>query len=122
MSQFITLNTIIGNGKSYQVPIYQRDYSWDKDDWEDLWNDIEEIPSDKTHYLGYLVLQPIKDGEESFWIIDGQQRLTTLSILALAITALLDKWTKENVDINDNKIRLEKISITSFCNSHHFSY
>ncbi len=110
MSQFITLNTIIGNGKSYQVPIYQRDYSWDKDDWEDLWNDIEEIPSDKTHYLGYLVLQPIKDGEESFWIIDGQQRLTTLSILALAITALLDKWTKENVDINDNKIRIEKIT------------
>ena len=57
MSQFIALNTIIGNGKSYQVPIYQRDYSWDKDDWEDLWNDIEEIPNDKTHYLGYLVLQ-----------------------------------------------------------------
>ncbi|MGL4908911.1 MAG: DUF262 domain-containing protein [Bacteroidales bacterium] len=110
MSQFITLNTIIGNGKSYQVPIYQRDYSWDKDDWEDLWNDIAEIPSDKTHYLGYLVLQPIKDSEESFWIIDGQQRLTTLSILALAITALLDKWGKENIDIEDNKIRFEKIT------------
>ena len=110
MSQFITLNTIIGNGKSYQVPIYQRDYSWDKDDWEDLWNDIAEIPIDKTHYLGYLVLQPIKDGEESFWIIDGQQRLTTLSILALAITALLDKWAKENIDTKDNEIRLEKIT------------
>lgn len=110
MSQFITLNTIIGNGKSYQVPIYQRDYSWDKDDWEDLWNDIAEIPSDKTHYLGYLVLQPVKDGEESFWIIDGQQRLTTLSILALAVTALFDKWSKENVDAPENKIRFEKIT------------
>jgi hypothetical protein len=109
MSQFITLNTIIGNGKSYQVPIYQRDYSWDKDDWEDLWNDIAEIPSDKTHYLGYLVLQPIKDGEESFWIIDGQQRLTTLSILALAITALLKKWEGENIEPNENKIRAEKL-------------
>lgn len=110
MSQFITLNTIIGNGKSYQVPIYQRDYSWDKDDWEDLWNDIAEIPNDKTHYLGYLVLQPIKDGEESFWIIDGQQRLTTLSILALAITALLDKWARENIDSEYNKIRKEEIT------------
>jgi hypothetical protein len=108
MSQFITLNTIIGNGKSYQVPIYQRDYSWDKDDWEDLWNDIAEIPSDKTHYLGYLVLQPIKDGEESFWIIDGQQRLTTLSILALAVTALLNKWVEDGIDASDNKIRFEK--------------
>ncbi len=110
MSQFITLNTIIGNGKSYQVPIYQRDYSWDKDDWEDLWNDIAEIPSDKTHYLGYLVLQPSKHGEESFWIIDGQQRLTTLSILALAITALLKKWESENTEPNENKIRSEKLT------------
>ncbi|MFO0321675.1 MAG: DUF262 domain-containing protein [Bacteroidota bacterium] len=110
MSQFITLNTIIGNGKSYQVPIYQRDYSWDKDDWEDLWNDIAEIPLDKTHYLGYLVLQPIKEVEESFWIIDGQQRLTTLSILALAITALLKKWEEQNFEEKENKIRREKLT------------
>ncbi|MCP9753907.1 DUF262 domain-containing protein [Lacihabitans sp. CCS-44] len=110
MSQFITLNTIIGNGKSYKVPIYQRDYSWDKDDWEDLWNDIEEIPNDKTHYLGYLVLQPIKDGEESFWIIDGQQRLTTLSILALAVTALFRKWSNESINSIENNIRFEKIT------------
>lgn len=102
MSQFFTLNAIIGNGKSYQVPIFQRDYSWDKDDWEDLWNDIEEILNDKTHYLGYLVLQPTVDGNESYWVIDGQQRITTLSILALAVTALLDKWSKENIDAEDN--------------------
>lgn len=110
MSQFITLNTIIGNGKSYKVPIFQRDYSWDKDDWEDLWNDIEEIPNDKTHYLGYLVLQPIGEEDESYWIIDGQQRITTLSILALAVTALLDKWSKENIDASDNKIRKEELT------------
>ena len=110
MSQFITLNTIIGNGKSYFVPKYQRDYSWDKDDWEDLWNDILEIPNDKTHYLGYIVLQPNNDGEESYWVIDGQQRLTTLSILALAVTALLQKWADENIEASDNKIRFEKIT------------
>ena len=110
MSQFITLNTIIGTGKSYQVPIFQRDYSWDKDDWEDLWYDIEEIPNDKTHYLGYLVLQPISEGDESYWVIDGQQRLTTLSILALAVTALFRKWSQEGIDAADNKIRFEKIT------------
>jgi len=110
MSQFITLNTIIGNGKSYQVPIYQRDYSWDKDDWEDLWSDIEEIPNDKTHYLGYLVLQKSQNDDENFWIIDGQQRLTTLSILALAITALFNEWSKQGVDSDDNKIRVEKLT------------
>jgi len=109
-SQFITLNTIIGNGKSYQVPIFQRDYSWDKEDWEDLWNDIEDIPNDKIHYLGYLVLQPLQEEDESYWLIDGQQRLTTLSILALAVTALFDKWSKEGIDAEDNKIRFDKIT------------
>lgn len=89
MSQFITLNTIIGNGKSYQIPKFQRDYSWEEDDWEDLWNDIQEIPNDETHYLGYIVLQPIQNEKEAYWVIDGQQRLTTLSILVLAVTALL---------------------------------
>lgn len=108
MSQFITLNTIIGNGKSYRVPPYQRDYSWDREDWEDLWNDIGEIPNDRTHYLGYLVLQPIADGDESYWVIDGQQRLTTCSVLALAVTALLKKWIEEGVEAEANKIRFEK--------------
>lgn len=110
MSEFITLNTIIGNGKSYKVPIYQRDYSWSKDDWEDLWNDILEIPNDKTHYLGYLVLQPENESNEAFWIIDGQQRLTTLSILCLAVTALLKKWSDDGIDSEDNKIRFDKIT------------
>ncbi len=110
MSEFITFNTIIGNGKSYQVPIFQRDYSWEKKDWEDLWHDIEDIPNEKTHYLGYLVLQPIKEGEQSYSVIDGQQRLTTLSILALAVTALFKKWSDEDIDASDNKIRFEKIT------------
>ncbi len=108
MSEFITLNTIIGNGKSYQVPMYQRDYSWNKEDWEDLWNDILEIPNDKTHYIGYIVLQRSREGEESYWIIDGQQRLTTLSILALAITALLKKWAAGNIEKENNLIRADK--------------
>lgn len=110
MSQFITLNTIIGNGKSYRVPIYQRDYSWTKDDWEDLWFDIEDIPNEKSHYLGYLVLQEIENEHESYWIIDGQQRLITLSLLALAVTALFDKWKNDNIDVEANQIRFEKIT------------
>jgi len=37
----VSLSDVIGNGKTYEVPPYQRDYSWKKDQWEDLWNDIE---------------------------------------------------------------------------------
>jgi uncharacterized protein with ParB-like and HNH nuclease domain len=110
MSQFINLNNILENGKSYQVPIYQRDYSWDKEVWEDLWSDIEEIPFDKTHYLGYIVLQQINEDEDAYWIIDGQQRITTLSLLALAVTATLDTWIDKGIEIPENTIRREKIT------------
>lgn len=109
MTQFTNFNTIIGNGKSYQVPIYQRDYSWEKDNWEDLWNDIEDIPNDKTHYLGYLVLQRIAENEESFLIIDGQQRITTLSLLALAVCKLLKDWADEGVESEGNLKRYEEV-------------
>ncbi len=110
MSQFINLNTIIGNGKSYMVPKYQRDYSWSREDWEDLWNDILETTPNNAHYLGYLVLQSVEGNDDTFWVIDGQQRLTTCSLLALAVTALLKKWVDEGVESDDNKIRHEKIT------------
>ncbi len=66
MSQFITFNTIIENGKSHKVSRYQRNYYWDREDWEDLQNDIEDITIDKTHYLGYIVLQPIYESNETY--------------------------------------------------------
>lgn len=110
MSQFVTFNSVIGNSKAYKIPIYQRDYSWSKEDWEDLWQDILDIPTDKNHYLGYLVLQPMGDGgDETYWVIDGQQRLTTLSLLALAITALLKTWSEQGLEPQENKLRAEKI-------------
>ena len=50
--------TLIGGDKQYKVPPYQRDYSWTKDHWEDLWQDIvnlRENPED-NHYLGSIVV------------------------------------------------------------------
>ena len=108
MTQFTNFNTIIGNGKSYQVPIYQRDFSWKENEWEDLWDDIEEIPNDKTHYLGYLVLQRPDENVEEYLIIDGQQRITTLSLLALAVCKLLKDWAEERVETENNLIRYEE--------------
>jgi len=111
MSQFVSFNAIIGNGKSYKTPIYQRDYSWTKEEQENLWSDILEIPNDKTHYLGYIVLQPAEEqSEESHRIIDGQQRLTTLSIVALAVTALLKEWSEKGIETDNNRVRLDKIT------------
>src|SRR5205823_4986731 len=80
---------LVGNGRIYRVPPYQRDYSWEEEQWEDLWNDILELRGrpDERHYMGALVVEAKSDRE--FLIIDGQQRLATLSILALAVIGKL---------------------------------
>lgn len=85
----VTLLDLLGNGKRYRVPPFQRDYSWGEEQWEDLWNDILEMVSspDARHYMGALVVEALSDRE--FQIIDGQQRMATLSLLALAIVDIL---------------------------------
>jgi len=80
-----TFRQLMGNGLSYRVPRFQRDYSWDADHWDDLWLDIVGLFGEEpepAHYMGYLVLQSADN--RSFDIIDGQQRMTTLSLLMLA--------------------------------------
>lgn len=96
---------LIGNGKVYRVPPYQRDYSWEEEQWEDLWNDILELRGspDERHYMGALVVEGMTDRE--FLIIDGQQRLTTLTILALVVIARLQKLANNGIEASDNQER-----------------
>ena len=101
-----TFNELVGNGKIHDVPKYQRDYSWDTEDWDDLWNDIEGIPEEQIHYMGYVVLQRTTDSRR-YWIIDGQQRITTLSILALAVLDLLQEWAGQGIDADANTRRMK---------------
>lgn len=96
---------LIGNGKIYRVPAYQRDYSWTVEQWEDLWSDIAERrgnPEDR-HYMGALVVEGKSDRE--FLIIDGQQRMATLSILALAVIARLEALAAAGIASTDNRER-----------------
>ncbi len=108
-----TLRQVFGNGLTYQVPRFQRDYSWEQDQWDDLWQDAREVLSasgDPAHYMGYLVLQT-RDNR-SFDIIDGQQRLTTLSLLVLAVLKHLDELAEAGVDSHDNRRRIEQLRNT----------
>jgi uncharacterized protein DUF262/uncharacterized protein DUF1524 len=85
----VSFQDLIGNGKSYQVPLFQRDYSWKEEQWEDLWQDVLDLqpnPSDR-HYMGAVVVKAETD--RLFSIIDGQQRIATLTILGLAVIACL---------------------------------
>ena len=100
---------LIGDGKKYRVPQYQRDYSWTEEQWEDLWSDVLGLRSDSElrHYMGALVVEAQSDRE--FLIIDGQQRFATLSILALAILKRLQKLVDDGVDAAANAERIRQL-------------
>ena len=85
---------LVGNGKSYHVPPYQRDYSWTEEQWEDLWLDIIELKNDskKRHYMGAVVVK--SDSDRRFLIIDGQQRIATLTIIGLAVIYRLSQMSE----------------------------
>lgn len=118
MSKANILNTrtinyleLFGNGKSYRVPHYQRDYSWSEENWEDLWNDIVELQSNREdrHYMGALVVEGKNDRE--YLIIDGQQRLATLSLFALAVIGKLKAMAEKGIDPQANLERAHELRI-----------
>lgn len=100
----LTWGEIIGNGKTYKIPPYQRNYSWQEEHWEDLWVDIQElIGSDTIHYMGSIVIQG--SDTKSYVIIDGQQRFVTLTLLVLAAINSIQKLIDRGYDIESNTER-----------------
>lgn len=101
----VSMSDIIGNGKTYEVPPYQRDYSWKQDQWEDLWNDILAIEkSGNVHYMGSIVLQNM--GDKKYHVIDGQQRFSTLTLIVLATIKELQNLIAKNIEVEQNKERV----------------
>lgn len=86
------ISYIAGAGKRFVIPVYQRNYDWKKEQCKQLFDDLLKIQDEKreSHFFGSIVsvYNPDGDGEE-YQIIDGQQRLTTISILLLAIYNIL---------------------------------
>ncbi|MEM6396622.1 MAG: DUF262 domain-containing HNH endonuclease family protein [Bacteroidota bacterium] len=101
-----TFRQLLGNGLSYTVPKFQRDYSWTREQWDDLWQDIEAVRAgiDPAHYLGYLVLQT--QNNKNYSIIDGQQRITTLCLLVLAVIKVLEDFVEEGIKPAENQQRV----------------
>ena len=82
---------IINGTTQFIIPVFQRDYSWTEAECEQLWKDILQIASDRTdrsHFLGSVVYISTEDALASFtrWLlIDGQQRVATLTLLLAAL-------------------------------------
>ncbi|MCX7421587.1 MAG: DUF262 and DUF1524 domain-containing protein [Planctomycetia bacterium] len=82
---------LLNGAKQFIVPIFQRDYSWGTKHCLQLWNDVVRVGKDanaKWHFLGSVVYVAAEDNSPGIgrWlVIDGQQRLTTLSLLLIAL-------------------------------------
>lgn len=105
----LTFRKILGNGLTYVIPKFQRDYSWESEHWDDLWQDLQDLYEDRerAHYMGYLVLQTSDQREHK--IIDGQQRITTMSLLIIAVLKHLKDLEINGFDSENNKIRREQL-------------
>lgn len=103
-------STIIGNNKKFIIPRFQRDYSWNTPQWDDLWMDIEQVllKAEEDHYMGYLVLQTSDD--KQYHIIDGQQRFTTIMILILAAIRNLKSFVLSHEEEDENKRRIDTLT------------
>jgi len=92
---------IEGNQEHYFIPKYQRPYTWSKDNWEVLLRDIGE---DVDHFMGSIICVPrlgesLSPGAERYYeLIDGQQRLTTLSLLLCALYVKLEALRHDSSD------------------------
>lgn len=92
----------------YIIPKFQREYTWNKDNWEELINDIQD--SDGNHFVGSIICiqNPGTDTyNPELELIDGQQRLTTISLLFCAIYKLLKTKTASD----DDDIRSELVNL-----------
>lgn len=84
------LQSIFNSPNQYEIPVFQRFYVWKKENWEQLWMNILELYEPemqwKHHFMGSIVVSPIVGLQgNKLQVIDGQQRIITLSLLLCAI-------------------------------------
>ena len=115
----IQLTSVIQGNKQFAIPVFQRDYSWTTEQCEQLWDDVLRAGkgTDGGHFMGSFVYAEGNAGAAfSQWlVIDGQQRLTTLTLLLVALRDHIKKvkWdgeepTQEQIDTYFLKNMLEK--------------
>lgn len=88
----LTLSDILSGQRQHIIPVFQRPYSWTQKHWAALWSDIllliDEGESNYQHFLGPMIIDRGDTGSyvpEKYLVIDGQQRLVTLSVLLCAL-------------------------------------
>lgn len=106
----VAAGKLFDSGQQLLVPIWQRRYTWDRQDWKELWRDIQHLRAAQasTHFLGSFVLKALPwrglpSEAKRYWIVDGQQRAITLTLLATAVRdrlARLVENDEERIAVN----------------------
>ena len=125
MKELQSLDDIF-NKKLFRIPDYQRGYAWGKKQFVEFWEDLINLHSKRSHYTGVLSVQSVPEviwsnwNEEKwlidlrrykpFYIVDGQQRLTTISIFIQCLVEVLEKLP-ENKGVPDRDIYLGSYSL-----------
>ncbi|WP_424768010.1 DUF262 domain-containing protein [Paenibacillus sp. sgz302251] len=112
--------SVLFQNRLFRIPDYQRGYAWKHEQLVDFWEDLLNLHEDRYHYTGLLSLKAVSRKETRLWhedewlldigykpfhVVDGQQRLTTFSILMYEITAFV-KSVPDNKDKQDDEIFL----------------
>ena len=93
---------IPGDDNYYNIPIYQRNYSWGYDNIETFFNDVNN--EKEGYYIGNLLITPNEKDKKAYDVVDGQQRLTTIVLMLLAISHII----YEKYDILSVKDKIEQ--------------
>lgn len=113
-----SLNEIFQKNVLFRIPDFQRGYSWEDKQLEDFWSDLFQLKQERTHYTGVLTVEEIDKSKikqtekwqedewllslpnsKAYYVIDGQQRLTTTMILLNAMLNVLDD--EDEIDLED---------------------
>ncbi|MDD3054147.1 MAG: DUF262 domain-containing HNH endonuclease family protein [Endomicrobiaceae bacterium] len=90
-----TIKDLLKIDALYEIPKYQRNYSWKKEEIDDFWEDLNDEKNNESNFLGVMVLNKKEDGK--FEVIDGQQRLITITIFLAVIRDLFQKLNEEKI-------------------------
>ena len=113
-----TLQKILNTSRQFIIPIFQRSFSWEKKQFKQLWTDIQrasKFTRERTHFIGsivYIDMGTPAGRPQQLMLIDGQQRLTTLSLLLCA----LKRYVQKN-NVETNLIKTKKIDNQFLLNS-----
>jgi hypothetical protein len=112
--------SILFQNRLFRIPDYQRGYAWKHEQLTDFWEDLMNLSEDRYHYTGLLSLKAVSRVETKAWrddewlldtgykayhVVDGQQRLTTFSILMHEVVVFV-KALPENNDKSDDQVFL----------------